>query len=256
MKHPNKLLTAAKRLLRRLIAPSENSWRAWAWHIWSVWGSILLISLFLTKCGPFWVYQIRVATDTTGSVFPYERAAENAEDEVKELAKKVPKEVLDKLPPDPGEEGKKTLLGIDSNNDGLRDDLERFVAIRFHGRPTIQRYMREDLKFMTRIAATSGNKAQSVAATTEYLQFTDCRRWHWGEISKHLMRYTDIAFMNTAERYAAHVAAARHFSGESWPGFLEGEERERFCRRYGLGGDQKSQAEKDVKMELYLHGKR
>ena len=29
------------------------------------------------------------------------------------------------LPPDPGEAGKLTLAGIDSNNDGVRDDLER-----------------------------------------------------------------------------------------------------------------------------------
>ena len=31
------------------------------------------------------------------------------------------------LPPDPGEEGKKTLLGIDSNDNGVRDDVEIWV---------------------------------------------------------------------------------------------------------------------------------
>ena len=31
------------------------------------------------------------------------------------------------LPPDPGEAGMRTLLGIDSNNNGLRDDVERAV---------------------------------------------------------------------------------------------------------------------------------
>ena len=31
------------------------------------------------------------------------------------------------LPPDPGEAGKETLLGIDSNNDGVRDDVERWI---------------------------------------------------------------------------------------------------------------------------------
>lgn len=31
------------------------------------------------------------------------------------------------LPPDPGEEGKQTLLGIDSDNDGVRDDIQRYI---------------------------------------------------------------------------------------------------------------------------------
>lgn len=35
------------------------------------------------------------------------------------------------VPPDPGEEGKKTLAGIDSNNNGVRDDVERAIAEEF-----------------------------------------------------------------------------------------------------------------------------
>lgn len=31
------------------------------------------------------------------------------------------------LPPDPGEAGKQTLLGIDSDNDGVRDDIQRYI---------------------------------------------------------------------------------------------------------------------------------
>jgi len=34
---------------------------------------------------------------------------------------------------DPGAEGKKTLLGIDSDNDGIRDDLQRFINTRTQG---------------------------------------------------------------------------------------------------------------------------
>lgn len=32
------------------------------------------------------------------------------------------------LPPDPGPEGKFTLLGIDSDGDGIRDDIYRYVV--------------------------------------------------------------------------------------------------------------------------------
>jgi hypothetical protein len=35
------------------------------------------------------------------------------------------------LPPDPGEAGKQTLQGVDSDADGLRDDIQRWIAISF-----------------------------------------------------------------------------------------------------------------------------
>lgn len=35
------------------------------------------------------------------------------------------------LPPDPGEAGKATLAGIDSNNNGVRDDVERWIVLSF-----------------------------------------------------------------------------------------------------------------------------
>lgn len=35
------------------------------------------------------------------------------------------------LPPDPGIEGKETLLGIDSDNDGVRDDIQRYIHLTY-----------------------------------------------------------------------------------------------------------------------------
>jgi hypothetical protein len=35
------------------------------------------------------------------------------------------------LPPDPGEAGKVTLAGIDSDNDGVRDDIQRYIALTY-----------------------------------------------------------------------------------------------------------------------------
>ena len=42
---------------------------------------------------------------------------------------------LAKLPPDPGAAGKKTLLGIDSDNDGIRDDIQIAVTKLFPDDP-------------------------------------------------------------------------------------------------------------------------
>jgi len=38
---------------------------------------------------------------------------------------------LAKLPPDPGPAGERTLQGIDSDNDGVRDDVQRFIALNY-----------------------------------------------------------------------------------------------------------------------------
>lgn len=36
-----------------------------------------------------------------------------------------------KLPPDPGEAGKQTLAGIDSDHDGVRDDVQRYIQLEY-----------------------------------------------------------------------------------------------------------------------------
>lgn len=41
------------------------------------------------------------------------------------------------LPPDPGELGKLTLEGIDSDGDGVRDDVQRWIAITHVNRPAV-----------------------------------------------------------------------------------------------------------------------
>lgn len=47
------------------------------------------------------------------------------------------------FPPDPGEAGKKTLEGIDSDHDGLRDDLQRWIYARFPNDPKKRAALRQ-----------------------------------------------------------------------------------------------------------------
>jgi len=43
-----------------------------------------------------------------------------------------------KLPPDPGEAGKQTIEGIDSDNDGVRDHVQRYIALTLTNSPRAQ----------------------------------------------------------------------------------------------------------------------
>ena len=60
------------------------------------------------------------------------------------LAKPLPITVVitaisdDGLPPDPGEAGKQTVLGIDSDNDGVRDDIQRYIYFTYPNEPNIR----------------------------------------------------------------------------------------------------------------------
>lgn len=47
------------------------------------------------------------------------------------------------LPPDPGKEGKQTLTGIDSDGDGLRDDIQRYIYLTYPDQPNVKNALRQ-----------------------------------------------------------------------------------------------------------------
>lgn len=49
----------------------------------------------------------------------------------------------DGLPPDPGKAGKQTLMGIDSDGDGLRDDVQRYIYLTYPDQPDVQRALKK-----------------------------------------------------------------------------------------------------------------
>ena len=46
-------------------------------------------------------------------------------------AEKPDNAIFANLPPDPGAAGKATLVGIDSDNDGVRDDVQRWIVMNY-----------------------------------------------------------------------------------------------------------------------------
>jgi hypothetical protein len=47
------------------------------------------------------------------------------------------------LPPDPGELGKLTLEGIDSDRDGIRDDIQRYIELTYHTQLEVRHALRQ-----------------------------------------------------------------------------------------------------------------
>ncbi|MEN9224177.1 MAG: hypothetical protein Q6L60_02440 [Thermostichus sp. HHBFW_bins_43] len=58
------------------------------------------------------------------------------------------------LPPDPGEEGKRTLEGIDADGDGVRDDVQRWIYRRY---PNEERKRKGMLRYAKALQASIVN---------------------------------------------------------------------------------------------------
>jgi hypothetical protein len=78
------------------------------------------------------------------------------------------------LPPDPGEAGKLTLEGIDSNNDGVRDDLEREIVYMFPQNEEVRRVLRAMVKAEQQIITTEGDHEYFKGLTESFFAFKHC----------------------------------------------------------------------------------
>jgi hypothetical protein len=78
------------------------------------------------------------------------------------------------IPPDPGEAGKQTLAGIDSDNDGVRDDLEREIVFMYPGNDQVRRVLRAMVKQEQQVITTTGNHEYFKGLEASFLAFLDC----------------------------------------------------------------------------------
>ncbi len=78
------------------------------------------------------------------------------------------------LPPDPGEAGKATLAGIDSDHDGVRDDLQREIVYMYPQNDQIRRVLRAMVKKEQDIITTTGDHEHFKELEVSSLSFLDC----------------------------------------------------------------------------------
>ena len=137
------------------------------------------------------------------------------------------------LPPDPGEAGKETLLGIDSNDDGVRDDVERYIYHRFS--------KEEYPKTKIAIAMQFGRAVQKILVNPQhayenktyiYLEnASDCQEYFIGKITKNdtfevymnfsnkhtvFDEYFEDFVFNTKDRLEAYIAFNASLSGHTF----------------------------------------
>ena len=61
------------------------------------------------------------------------------------------------VPQDPGEAGKKTLQGIDSDSDGIRDDIQRYIVAKYPNHIDKQKALRQAARaYFSQVGSSSG----------------------------------------------------------------------------------------------------
>ncbi len=123
-----------------------------------------------------------------------------------------------KLPPDPGEEGKKTLAGIDSDKDGIRDDVQIAIYERYPSNPEIRKILFDNAKNMQDkvIAGAEGDR-------NKILKIKDRSRKAIACLVENLKDsyYEDLTFLgtkvrNTKERIFAYEDFSIALNGTFW----------------------------------------
>lgn len=140
----------------------------------------------------------------------------------KNLAKPLPidltiiPETSDGLPPDPGEAGKETLLGIDSDLDGVRDDIQRYIVLTYPDQHNLQNALFQVSRTYQRmldpdlISGTEQDVANQVSKDIECLYYVNEDNAH--KVLLSLRAET----LNTYERSKKYLAYDKNLSGKTF----------------------------------------
>ena len=131
------------------------------------------------------------------------------------ISETISKEItVDLLPPDPGEQNDQTLAGIDSDNDGVRDDVERYIASL-----SLDENITQALKEFSRInqdgILNAAVREDSIQSTYDKLSYEYCLRSKMSDEEAQTLSNAIIKQQhNTKERVLAWVRSQHNFAGE------------------------------------------
>ncbi len=124
------------------------------------------------------------------------------------------------LPPDPGEAGKQTLLGIDSDGDGIRDDVQRYIYLTYPGEPKVQAALIQFANEYQGLLPQAGDRDAAYNHAVKLSRHLDCFDGIKREEGKDVMDTIKISaalravILNTRERSLAYIAFSDNLAGE------------------------------------------
>jgi hypothetical protein len=132
------------------------------------------------------------------------------------------------LPPDPGAAGTTTIAGIDSDNDGIRDDVQRFIVIN-HSDDDNKKNALMEVATRTQKSLTSATKNEAIQTAEQIDRATECLIYSTSiligepEVSiQAILATQDLQntllshVMNTEDRLKAYLAHESFLGGQTF----------------------------------------
>ena len=115
------------------------------------------------------------------------------------------------LPPDPGEAGKQTLEGIDSDSDGVRDDVQRYIATTYPQSARARAALSQYAIALQHVLLDTKDPTRAKAAWSDAIAGLRCLMYIQGvkpaASTETLIR---AEYLNTEPRVRAFFEASRH----------------------------------------------
>lgn len=121
-----------------------------------------------------------------------------------------------KLPPDPGEAGKQTLAGIDSDNDGVRDDVQRWIGYQYSNQAERRAPLMTFARLKQSLAFGTLNDTSALVVNQEINRVRAC--WRFLNPSNRLIALDQLrsVIANTEVRLQRYLASEDQLSGTSF----------------------------------------
>jgi len=131
------------------------------------------------------------------------------------------------LPPDPGDDGKITLTGIDSDSDGLRDDVQIAIHERFPNDDQKRSALTQKAKAIQDavIAGDSSNPTSMNEASKSVINAVDCLHEKMDDPTSEI-GFIEDKVINTSDRSQAYIKFNDSLSGQ----FFGGDDTESPCK--------------------------
>jgi uncharacterized protein YuzB (UPF0349 family) len=121
------------------------------------------------------------------------------------------------LPAAPGLNGEKTLLGVDSDGDGIRDDVYRYIVKEYWDKPHVEFIFLNAAKSIQNIAK---NKSNPDYVISEYDKLITIRRCADSLFQDSNIKYSNFksTVYNTPLRIITLMTTQGHLAGKSYTG--------------------------------------
>ncbi len=126
----------------------------------------------------------------------------------------------DPEPPHPGELGKKTLLGVDSDQDGVRDDVEIWINDTYSNTPQenlelIRIIQKETARLLNEILKFKDVKSKVFQTTESFITLSECHMDAAGgaEAAYENAEALDIVFFDVSDRVLGKEESKKHLVG-------------------------------------------